>query len=81
LLGLANTKEKQHPQQSGTAVRDYAVLGSRRIESGRNCGVIPLFADNSDPGLRRIVIAFKASLYHTKVFVDQWESDTSYTSG
>jgi hypothetical protein len=24
-----------------TAVRDYAVLGSRRIESRRNCGVIP----------------------------------------
>jgi hypothetical protein len=23
------------------AVRDYAVLGSRRIESRRNCGVIP----------------------------------------
>jgi hypothetical protein len=24
---------KKHPQQSGTAVRDYAVLGSRRIKT------------------------------------------------
>ena len=31
----------RHPQQSGTAVRDNAVLGSRRIESRGNCGVIP----------------------------------------
>ena len=30
-----------HPQQSGTAVRDNAVLGSRRIESRRNCVVVP----------------------------------------
>jgi hypothetical protein len=32
---------ERHSQQSGTAVRDCAVLGSRRIESRRKCVVVP----------------------------------------
>jgi hypothetical protein len=37
---LERLKGTQQPQQSGTTMRDDALLGSRRIESRRNCGVI-----------------------------------------